>query len=337
MLKNPAYYGKLIVNRFEYDGKKRTKKLKPIEEHITFDSPQIISKARWDRIQAKIEANKRIGRHLSEATKKRWLRDILHCDECGAPIKPLKERYRCYYRGVSKRELIHSQRERCELPYIKADELEEEIWHEITSRLTFGGFKIAGKRIKAPLEALADPDRYEREIKDLEGQIRRHEKMLAQIKRDYEKIADNLLEDEDFAGHKELFSRRLNRNRDEELRISGLLEEAKEKIKLTEEARDDQESLRSFLTNNKETMKRLQEDFFNLAADDKKLLIEGMIEGKIRIGLALSEGDEPLWARLPFKIRFNRPILERFIAEGKLTALDQNALRQQAQLSKLCT
>jgi len=330
VLRNFCYYGHYILNRHEYDGRKRTGEFKPEEEHITFPCPAIISKTLWDKIQQKTEFNKRTGKRISESTKKYWLRDILHCDECNGKINYRHQPkdsgtyryYTCYWASTSKKEIEHSGRKSCDLPYIKADDLESEIWGEIIQRLSFGGWEIKGKRIKAPLEDLADPDRFDREIEDLTEQIKRHEKELEKIKRSNANL-DDAFDDPEFKDHKRRLLRKLNRNKDEELRITSLIDEAGQKIARTIEARDDQEALREFLTHNKKSMNRLREELLTLPPDDKKTLIEAMLEEKIRIGKAL-KGEEPSWDRLPFKIRFNKAILKRFISEGKIKSLDSN-------------
>jgi site-specific DNA recombinase len=334
MLKNPCYYGHYILNRHEYEGRKRTGGLKPEEEHITFPCPAIISKTLWDKIQKKTEFNKGKGKRISESTKQYWLRDILECDECNGRIRhrqdgrirrdgTINRYYACYWAGASKKELAHSGKKKCELPYIQAENLEGEIWSELTARLSFGGWQIKGKRIRTPLEALADPDRYAKALEDLEQQIKRHKKELEKIRKGNERIADSL-NDPDWDEHKGLLLRQLNKNKEEWHRITGLLDEAKEKIAKTQEARTNEQSLKSFLRNNLKGLATLRDEIFNLPPDDKKTLIEAMLDEKIRIGKAL-KGDEPSWDRLPYKIRFNRLILEDFIAEGKIKSLDSNA------------
>lgn len=62
ILKNPAYYGNLVVNQYQYDGKRRTKKKKPESEHISFEIPALISKTKWDRIQERTQFNRKKGK-----------------------------------------------------------------------------------------------------------------------------------------------------------------------------------------------------------------------------------------------------------------------------------
>ena len=64
MLKNSAYYGRLVTNQHVYKQSNksgrfnRTKELKPPNEWIVYDLPKLISKTRWDEIQKKTSFNK---------------------------------------------------------------------------------------------------------------------------------------------------------------------------------------------------------------------------------------------------------------------------------------
>ena len=336
MLKNPVYYGHYILNKHEYHGRKRTGEFKPEEEWIIFPCPAIINRTAWDKIQEKTEFNKGKGKRISKSTKQFWLRDILQCDECGGRIRhrqdgrirrdgTINRYYGCYWAGASKKELLHSGRKKCDLPYIQADTLESEIWWELTARLSFGGWQIKGKRIRTKLEDVVDPDQYERAIEDLKEQMKRHERELAKIKRGNENI-DDALNDPEWKEHKNRLLRKLNKNKEEWHRITGLLDETKEKIRETEEARTNQQALKTFLRSNLDGLAKLRDEIFNLPPADKKTLIEAMLEERIRIGLELRpDTDEPHWARLPYTIRFNKSILKKFIAEGKIKSLNANA------------
>lgn len=93
ILKNPAYYGHYVLNRYVYeDGKrmngKKDKKLKPESEHIVFDIPALISKPEWDALQVKTNFNKMKSKRSSYDQRLYWLRDLLVCGECGGIVKP---------------------------------------------------------------------------------------------------------------------------------------------------------------------------------------------------------------------------------------------------------
>ena len=106
------------------------------------------------------------------ASKIYWLRDVLECHECGGRIKPshgskrkdgsFPRYYICYWRQASEKELKLHERERCVLPSIKADELEELIWYHLIMKLSLGT-----RRRKTDIESIYDPKRYDNQIEDL--------------------------------------------------------------------------------------------------------------------------------------------------------------------------
>ena len=76
-----------IVNRHEYDGNRRTGKMKPGDEHITIEIPALISKTEWDKIQAKRAFNTQKSKRISQA-RDHWLRDLLVCEEWAGRSSP---------------------------------------------------------------------------------------------------------------------------------------------------------------------------------------------------------------------------------------------------------
>ncbi len=78
--KNPAYYGNYVLNKYKYDGSQRLKELKPADQHINFKIPAIITKIKWDKIQARTTFNKTKGKRVP-AARPYWLRDLLECSE----------------------------------------------------------------------------------------------------------------------------------------------------------------------------------------------------------------------------------------------------------------
>jgi site-specific DNA recombinase len=146
ILKNPAYYGHYVVNKYKYkrlpNGKyRRTKELKPASEWIEVPIEPIISKRHWDQIQKHIKFNKNKSKRSNNTTRLYWLRDVLICGRCDAKVKPRIGSFRkdgtairyysCYWRGTSKKNILVAGRKRCDLPYIKAEVLEALVWQEM--------------------------------------------------------------------------------------------------------------------------------------------------------------------------------------------------------------
>lgn len=260
------------------------------------------------------------GKKINPATKEYFLRDILKCQHCNGVVKHRNGEkrkdgtfiryYRCYWSGTSAKDLKESGKRKCHLPYIEASALEEEVWHRLMTRLTLG----------RKLEELADPARYDEKLEELQAQIASLEKEQKTKERAKERIF-TLLEKEQFEENE--FLRKLQENKNELLKIEGQVAEAQEKLATLEEAKLNDQMLRDFLIDKKETLNRMREDLYNLAPEDKKIFVESLVEGKIRVSDGGREGER--WAVLPFKMTFNRPILERFISEEKLLSLKQDA------------
>ncbi len=155
ILQNPIYYGNSVVNKHEYEGNRRTGKIKPESDHIGVEVSALISKIEWDKIQAKREFNKVKGKRISFA-KDHFLRDSLVCAVCGGPVKPytngntrkdgsVPRFYACLYHKITSKRLEVLGRRRCWLPTIKAEEIEDMVWSEIIQTLSVGGFGRLGE------------------------------------------------------------------------------------------------------------------------------------------------------------------------------------------------
>jgi hypothetical protein len=69
-----------------------------------------------------------------------------------------------------------------------------------------------------------------------------------------------------------------------------------------------------------------RENLNNLSPEDKKLLVESLVPGKIPVWWVTLEEFEtgPEWGLGAFPWSFNTAIFERLIAEGKLMGLTKN-------------
>jgi site-specific DNA recombinase len=337
ILKNPAYYGNYTVNTVKYDGKKKTGEAKPASEHIRFDIPTIITKTQWDRIQEKTAFNKHKGKRVTIADEY-WLRDILQCGMCAGRIKPKHGQkrkdgsrlryYRCYWSGTSEKELRNNGRKRCSLPYIKAEELESYVWNELVTRMfVFEDLKTSmeslgkvGKKRKSWFDELADPDRYDREISKLEKRkgLLNKELQRKELARErlYQALEKDRFLEQDFLEKQAEF-------KNEMLRIEGQLSEIAEKLQAVQQAKANDRRIHDFLRNKRGMLQGLYKELDNLSSQDKKVYIEGMIDGNVEVGRGASEEDGPwtlhIWPRL------NPSVIERLIREGKVVSLNKDA------------
>jgi DNA invertase Pin-like site-specific DNA recombinase len=333
ILKNPAYYGNYIVNRHEYDGNRRTGKMKPGDEHITIEIPALISKTEWDKIQAKRAFNTQKSKRISQA-RDHWLRDLLVCEECGGPVKPYTvgrvrkdgttpRYYACLYHKVTAKRLENYNRGRCWLPTIKAEEIEGMIWDDIVNTLTYGGFDYGGVHYPSRMEELIGTAKYDEQIARLEAVLQHQESELKGKERAKGRIM-GLLEHDDY--DQEDFRQKLAQVNEEIITITAAMSDDQTKIEALREAKANNEAFVEFARSNQSWLAGLREDLNNLAPDDKKLLVESLVPGKIMVWRAVLEDFEsgPEWGLGNFPFSFNSAIFERLASEGKLKGLDKN-------------
>jgi DNA invertase Pin-like site-specific DNA recombinase len=321
IFKNPIYYGHYVVNQIRYEGKNRTKEKKPISEHITWkmDEPlRLISKSRWDQIQNKTAFNKSKGKHI-KISEDYFLRDVLECGECGGVIRPRHgdkrkdgsriRYYACYWRWTSDRELKSHERKRCRLPFINAEQLEENIWNELLSYLSLQQWKSGSKK-ETPYDRLFDSKGYERKVNRLSEQMNDLEGEIKKKGRAKDRLF-TLLEDE--RDHKDSFLKRFREIGDQILSLTSKREECIREIKELEEMKENDKLYREFLTDRRGFIKDLMKTLDSLDPKGKKLIVEGMLREKIRIWAGNGDGE---WQADRPKLRFNKEVLI-WLIEGK--------------------
>ncbi len=330
LLKNPAYYGHYVVNQYEYVdskrgiGTRRTKKLKPAEQHIVFNIPALVSKTRWDQIQAKTDFNK-IKSKRADQTNDFYLRDVMKCAICGASVKPrignqrkdgsTSRYYVCYWAGTSAKSLKAAQRRKCQLPFIKADVAERTVWADVVVLFALNPDKA--------FKDLFNPEKYESKQTELEQAREVLTEDLKATKRAKENLYKLLTFDD--LDPEELRAR-LRANKDEILSLESSLTDIQAELHELATMLDREKEARDFLTKNREGLKRLRRDIASLSLDDRKLLIEGMLKGPVIVDHQPdSEEDGPGGPVLDFKLRFNPDIIQRLMDEGKISRLNKNS------------
>jgi DNA invertase Pin-like site-specific DNA recombinase len=333
MLNNPAYYGNYVLNKHEYVGDRRTGKMKPASQHITFPIPALISKTKWDEIQAKRAFNKAKSKRTSLA-QEYFLRDLLTCDECGGKIvavthsrpradNSLPRYYGCYHHKTSSKRLEASGRTRCKLPLINAEKIEDMVWSEIIQILTFGGFQVGGEYKPSKLETLVETAQYDEQIARFATALRHLELELKGKHRAKERVIA-LLESEEY--DQEDFRQKLAKLNDEIITIKSSVMDNQVKIETLNEAKANSAAFVEFVRGNQEWLASIREELNALSPMDKKRLVESLIDGKIAVWLGRLEPGEtgPEWAIGNFKFSFNQAIFETLASEGKLPIFNKN-------------
>jgi site-specific DNA recombinase len=336
MLKNPCYYGNYVLNRHEFEtpvDKKtstRTGKMKDASEHITFKIPPLISKSRWDLIQEKTQFNKVKAKRSDSVTRTFFLRDVLTCARCGGSIKPRQgskrkdgsrlRYYVCFWAGTSKKTLESCQHNKCSLNFITAEKLEKAVWSDVLMKFSMN----PGTAYKE----LFDREKHSTRIAGLETTIQTLEADLKKKQKARKKLY-LILEDEDM--DLEEIKQRLFTNKEKIMTLESNLAEVRASLEESLALAEQESQVRDFFIDNKDGLKQLRKDIANLDPEDKKILIEGMLESKIKVDYQDdTEIDGPGGPDPIYKLKWNPAILQRLADEGKITLLNKNGYGQPA-------
>jgi len=329
--KNPAYYGTYVVNQYIYEdgvrgvGSKRTKQRKPSSENITYQITPLISKNQWDRIQEQTEFNKCKSKR-SDKTEDLIMRDVLICGRCKGRVKPrvgnvrkdgtALRYYVCYWAGTSKKNLIASGRKKkCSLPYIETKHIEKDVWVDFMMGFVFSPTEI--------LEHIYNSKKHKDKINQLRETIDRLESEITKKDRARKNLY-NLLEEED-TNIGELKDR-LRINNDEILTLKGNLNDTQSEYQELVSISENEKDISNFLRNNKNLLRKVRKDIYNLNSKDRKLLIESSLMDKVTVHYQENnEIDGPGGPICEFKLNTNLDTLQRFMEEGKITKLDKNS------------
>ena len=283
ILKNPAYYGNYVLNKYVYEdskrgaGTRRTKELKPSSKHIVFDIPALITQPGWEAIQIKTVFNKTKSKRTGYDGKLYWLRDLLVCGECGGKVGPhngVKRKkdggfpryYSCYWSMQNTKTLKLQNKRKCDLPYIRAERLEVEVWNAIMKPYLFhsGSFKD-GTWTPSRLGEVLDASRYDKKIKEMTNAIESLQADLKRVNLARDRIFD-LIEDDRF--DKNEMAGRLNRNKEETLTVEGRIKEVRRRLAQAEAAKRNDSLYRQFLRDKKSVLRKLAADLQKLSPDD---------------------------------------------------------------------
>jgi site-specific DNA recombinase len=337
MLKNPCYYGNYVVNTVKYiDGKKgagtkRTKNRKPESEIISFPVDPFLTKTEWDKIQSATQLNKIIPKRIGEHTISFFLRSVLVCDRCGSKMNARMGSYKkngtflryyvCYYAGTSKKS-IESGKQKCNLPYIKAEVIEKAVWANIMALFLMDDpEKIFGH--------LFDKEKNEKNAIGLKETILRCESELLSKNRERERLFKGLSRED--TDTDELW-KKLRKNMDEILTIEGQIKENTDKLTQIEEKHKTAQEIYEFYKNNERGFESLYKQINDFDSFDRKILVEAMLERPIRVGYKERDSNYielPSYPTTDIKLKFNPEILMRFANEGKIqlnkNSFDYNA------------
>jgi hypothetical protein len=209
-------------------------------------------------------------------------------------------------------------RGRCELPAIRAEELEERVWDELIGRLSFGGFKLRGEHRPSALEAITDPARYDVQIAEYDSQLAYLDADLKKLNTIRKRLF-GLLEKDRFNADE--FMQRL-RGTDEDIqRLLARKAEVESQMDELHNLKENMKELSDFVAVNREWLQQIQEQLYHLNPDDKKRMVESLVVGRIRISTNQEDGS---WDVGPLNIRFNSNIFKVLADEGKISIFNKN-------------
>jgi DNA invertase Pin-like site-specific DNA recombinase len=295
VLKNPAYYtGRLLRNTHKFSGNRKTNEKKPNEQHYELDVPPLIDKITWDRLQDRIAFNKVKTKRTTNPNF--WLRNVLVCGECGGRVKPKSVRgrfcyYGCYWSRASSKELeAAGKRQKCRLPSIPAHQLENVVMGQVLNFLTMGGFFIGDKYHSAPLEKMLGPQRYDAQIKELEGQLNQMKKALGRKENGRDSLFA-MLEEEGV--DRNLFLLQVEKFGAEIRTLEAHIGEAERKLADLEKGKASHRNLIDFVRGNTKWLSSIATKIAGLEPEKKQKLIETVMDGdKIEVVGGPEPGDE---------------------------------------------
>jgi site-specific DNA recombinase len=331
VLKNPCYYGYYTCNTVVYvDGKKgagtkRTKTLKPESEVITFPIPALINKAEWNRLQEKVKSKKIQSKRIGEHTLKYFLRNVLICNRCGGRMTykvgtqrkdgHINRYYICYWSGTSKKNREGHRDHKCTLPHIKAEIIEHAVWADILVMFALNP--------KKAFRDIFNPTKYQEKIDDLVQTLVRLDSEIGDKKRSRERLYKLL--DMPKCDVAEV-NMKLQTNKEEVSSIEANHEKVKKDLELKRKMQTKEQEALKFFTDNKKQFSLLRNEIRNLNLEDRRLLVEAMLDEPIRLDYHELDENYPEDGQGPnaqYHLHFNQEILNRFIDEGKIKRLNQ--------------
>lgn len=283
ILRNTAYYGELYANRHVYKDGKRTGELKPRSQWVKYETPPLIDRLTWDRIQERSKQNK-VGVKRLYDREAYWLRDLVECGECGGRVQPhhgakrkdgsYPRYYSCFWSGQSPAKLkLEGRKGKCPLPLIRAKELEAAVWNNVVNKLA-----LAGNRPKR-LKQLLEGEQYGKRLKQAEAKRdsldkqraakeRAKRNLLAMLERD---LTESLIED---------LHTQLQANSDELASLDQKLALADADLLEAQAAKENAEQYLAFMRDNKDALADLAQQLAALPPEGKRTLVMAMLNGK---------------------------------------------------------
>ncbi|MGA2229235.1 MAG: recombinase family protein [Syntrophobacteraceae bacterium] len=323
ILKCADYCGEITVNQYLTDVKGRVIGHRPESEHIIFEAPPLTTKAKWDRLQERLQSsNSRSGRP-SSAAQEFLLHDLCRCGICGAKMRSdygtrrvdgtRSRHYACYWHKASPKVSEIKGHEKCPLPLIPAELLEWQVFYvELMRQLG-----IEPEHYKPLLDTQHKWDSkiesLEKTLSNVKASLRRKEIALRNL--------DSLLERDDFDSAS--YFQRRNSILQEINSLDNKLTVTQKELGEHRNRKNEEAEFAKKLSGT-DPFKALTYKIINLPFQDKNRLLRGILDGPIVVGHStlnphhqLDPEDEmmKILEGIEMTVRHNYPLLLDFISE----------------------
>jgi|GEM_PF-823376 site-specific DNA recombinase len=299
---------------------------KSVKEQIDYSCEPLISKAKWEAVQARLGSNKIRSGRPSKTADIFLLHGLVRCGMCGSKLQSIADSrqrqrdggylryYACYYHKPSNAAEIH--REPCVLPYIPADQVEKLAWDQLLMILSANVNK----------KKLIDNAHWAEKEARAEHKIKRCKDAWGAAKLAFERLEEapkkpGKFDLEDFFELRAKYSHEMTQC-DLELR------EAIEELNNLRQMREEEEKLIQFAKDRADFLHQIRDVLNGLPFSEKQRFIKGMLSFPIEIGIMQdldwteNEDAEPPeeigwkhWSEgffVPF--RFNWPLLQDILS-----------------------
>jgi site-specific DNA recombinase len=330
LLRNSMHHGTAVVNTHRLDAKGKIIGDKPEDEHIVWEVPEIITRARWDKVQAKAATGLLRAGRPNKFKETFLLHGLLKCGVCGAAIVPYRsvptgpgkvrlQYYKCRWHHASNKEREIMRKERCDLPTLPAEPLEDWVYNvRLLGKL--------GANKETVYEPLIDQEQWNEKIQAQQQTISNIKAEIAKKERGARKLRLAFMQDgdEDDPADIAIFKSDHKHLLHEITYLKQDLEEALKQLQHYVELRDDQEKF-AHLMSNDEQMDELHEKVRTLPFAQKRRLLEGLLEGPIEVKPPdwLTDEEIALLGQTRYRIvicnnarmtfHFNQPILHEIL------------------------
>jgi site-specific DNA recombinase len=152
ILQNRTHYGDYVTHQYRHvmlktKGKKIQKESRPPSEWVHYPAPPMIEKGTWARVQKILDSRSYLRkRRIAPENDPFFLRGLLECGHCGSKVHVAytkgKDKIFRYYQCVWSQKKTPPRRpkrikERCPLPLIDAQKLEDMVFREIVQFFMF--------------------------------------------------------------------------------------------------------------------------------------------------------------------------------------------------------